>query len=78
MDDALYAVIAFGSAARSAMSAVRKARDRGMRVGLLKLKTLWPFPGHHVQEIATKVKGILVAELNMGQEIGRASCRERV
>jgi len=69
MDDALYAVIAFGSAARSAMSAVRKARDRGMRVGLLKLKTLWPFPGHHVQEIATKVKGILVAELNMGQVI---------
>ncbi|MCD6501342.1 2-oxoacid:acceptor oxidoreductase subunit alpha [bacterium] len=69
MDDALYAVIAFGSAARAAMSAVRKARAHGIRVGLLKLKTLWPFPGWRVREISSRVRGILVAELNMGQII---------
>ena len=69
MDDALYAVIAFGSAARAAMSAVRKARARGIRVGLLKLKTLWPFPGRRIREISSRVRGILVAELNMGQII---------
>ncbi|MCK5832708.1 2-oxoacid:acceptor oxidoreductase subunit alpha [bacterium] len=69
MDDALYAVVSYGSAARAAMSAVRKARARGIRVGLLKLKTLWPFPGRKVYQIAAKVKGILVAEMNMGQII---------
>ncbi|HHS51139.1 MAG TPA: 2-oxoacid:acceptor oxidoreductase subunit alpha [candidate division Zixibacteria bacterium] len=69
MDDALYAVISYGSSARAAMSAVRMARARGIRVGLLKLKTLWPFPGKRVHQIASEVKGIVVAEMNMGQMI---------
>ena len=69
MDDALYAVVSYGSAARAAASAVRKARSKGVRVGLIKLKTIWPFPGYRIHQIAKQVRGILVAELNMGQLI---------
>jgi len=69
MDDALYVVLSYGTAARAAASAVRKARSKGLRVGFMKLKTLWPFPGYRVNQIAKQVRGILVAELNMGQLI---------
>ncbi len=69
MEDATYAVISYGTSARAAMSAVRKARAHGVKAGLLKLKTIWPFPGRKVYQIASSVKGILVAEMNMGQMI---------
>ncbi len=69
MDDAKYAIVSFGTAARAASSAVQKARSKGIKVGLIKLKTLWPFPGKRINQIADQVRGILVAELNMGQMI---------
>jgi len=69
IDDAKYVVISYGTAARAASSAVRKARSKGIKVGLIKLKTLWPFPGYFINQIAEQVRGIIVAELNMGQMI---------
>ncbi len=67
LDGADAAVVAYGFTARSAMHAVRALRGRGRRVGLLRLKTLWPFPGREVRDLAGSVKRILVPEMNRGQ-----------
>lgn len=75
MEDAEYAVIAFGGTARTAYEAVQNARAKGQKVGLLRLMTVWPFADKAVQALAKKVKGILVTELNYGQivhEVQRA------
>ncbi len=69
VDDAQYLVISYGTAARAAASAVRRARSEGIRAGLIKLKTLWPFPGYVINQLAGQVRGMVVAELNMGQMI---------
>jgi 2-oxoglutarate ferredoxin oxidoreductase subunit alpha len=66
-EDAEIVVISFGSTARSARQAVRIARQEGMRVGVLRLITLWPFPGRVVEELSAKVRAFVVAELNLGQ-----------
>jgi 2-oxoglutarate ferredoxin oxidoreductase subunit alpha len=52
---------------RSALSAVKKAREKGIKAGLLRLITLWPFPERHVAEFADRAKRIVVPELNYGQ-----------
>jgi len=67
MDDAEVAVIAYGVVSRSALSAVKKAREKGIKAGLLRLVTVWPFPEKNVAELAAKVKRIVVPELNYGQ-----------
>ena len=67
LDDADYAVLAYGSTSRSAASAVADMREDGQKVGLFRPKTLWPFPEDRVRELATRVKGIVIPELNMGQ-----------
>ena len=67
LDDALVAVVAYGFTARSALHAVRSLREQGARVGLLRLKTLWPFPVRQVADLAGRVSGILVPEMNLGQ-----------
>jgi len=75
MDDAEYAVVAFGGTARTAYEAVRNARAKGQKVGMVRLMTIWPFADKKIKEIASRVKGILVAELNYGQivnEVERA------
>ncbi len=75
MEDAEYAVIAFGGTARTAYEAVKNARARGQKVGMLRLMTVWPFADKAVKALAAKVRGILVAELNYGQivhEVERA------
>lgn len=69
MEDAEYAVIAFGGTARTAYEAVKNARARGQKVGMLRLMTIWPFADKAVLALAGKVKGILVAELNYGQVV---------
>lgn len=69
MEDAEYAVIAFGGTARTAYEAVKNARARGQKVGMLRLMTIWPFADKAVLALAEKVKGILVAELNYGQVV---------
>ena len=70
MDDAEYAVVAFGGTARTANEAVRAARARGEKVGLVRLITIWPFADKAIAALAQKVKGILVAEMNYGQVVG--------
>ena len=70
MDDAEYAVIAYGGTARTAYEAVRTAREKGIKVGLVRLITIWPFADKVVAALAKKMKGILVAEMNYGQLVG--------
>ncbi|ORT99118.1 2-oxoglutarate oxidoreductase, alpha subunit [Anaerovibrio sp. JC8] len=70
MDDAEYAVVAFGGTARTAYEAVANARKKGIKIGLVRPITIWPFADKAIKKIAEKVKGILVAELNYGQLVG--------
>jgi 2-oxoglutarate ferredoxin oxidoreductase subunit alpha len=70
MDDADIAVIAYGSEARSALEAVRRAREEGLKVGLLKLVTVWPFHDELVRGVAERVKKIVVPEMNLGKYVG--------
>lgn len=67
MEDAEYAVIAYGGTARTAYAAVKAARDKGVKVGMVRLMTIWPFADKIVRKTAEKVKAILVPELNYGQ-----------
>ena len=69
MDDAEYCVVAFGIAARVAKNAVVAARKNGIKVGLIRPITLWPFPTKVLREAADKVKGFISVELSMGQMI---------
>jgi 2-oxoglutarate ferredoxin oxidoreductase subunit alpha len=76
LDDAEVAVVAYGISARSAKRAVHEARDRGIRAGLIKLNTIWPFPEKLIQEVAGVVKAMIMPEINYGQmvlELQRAS-----
>lgn len=68
-DDARLIVVAFGIAARIAKGAIKTARANGLKVGMLRPITLWPFPSEKVQELAKNVKQYLVFEMNMGQMI---------
>jgi len=67
LEDADVVVVAYGIVARAALSAVRKAREKGTKAGLLRLITLWPFPEKHVAKIAKQAKAIVVPEMNCGQ-----------
>jgi 2-oxoglutarate ferredoxin oxidoreductase subunit alpha len=69
LDDAEIAIFAYGSTARSALRAVRDAREAGMKVGLLRAITLWPFPDEIVSQMAERARVILVPEMNMGQMV---------
>jgi 2-oxoglutarate ferredoxin oxidoreductase subunit alpha len=68
-DDADYAIVAFGSAARIAEKAVELAREQGIKVGLFRPITLFPFPTKEIAALAKGKKGILVAEINAGQMV---------
>jgi 2-oxoglutarate ferredoxin oxidoreductase subunit alpha len=69
-DDAQRMVIAYGSTARSALWAVQEARKQGEKVGMLRLKSIWPFPGELVKEWGTRCQEFIVAETNLGQLSG--------
>ncbi|OEU70477.1 MAG: 2-oxoglutarate synthase subunit alpha [Desulfovibrio sp. S3730MH75] len=66
-EDAEVAVIAYGTVARSAELAVKQARDLGVKAGLLKLKTLFPYPRKATEKLMFRAKTIIVPEMNMGQ-----------
>ena len=68
-DDAEYVIVAFGSAARIAEKSVELARQEGIKVGLFRPITLWPFPEKEIAAMAKGKKGILVAEINAGQMV---------
>lgn len=67
--DAEYLIIAFGCMARICRKSIEDARAKGIKVGLLRPITLWPFPTDAIAALSERVKGILVAELNAGQMI---------
>lgn len=69
MEDADYMIVAFGSAARLAEKAIEIAREEGIKVGLFRPITLWPFPEKQIAEMARKTKGVLVVEINAGQMV---------
>ncbi|OKY75487.1 MAG: 2-oxoglutarate synthase subunit alpha [Desulfobulbaceae bacterium DB1] len=81
MEDAEVAVIAYGSVARSALRAVREARQQGIRAGLLQLVTLFPFPKKAVDHVLRRCRAVLVPEMNMGQlirEVKRVNLSSKV
>jgi 2-oxoglutarate ferredoxin oxidoreductase subunit alpha len=78
-EDAEVLLVAIGSTARSARSAVRLARGKGLKAGLIRPVTLWPFPDARVRELAARARAIVVPEMNLGQlalEVERVAHRE--
>ena len=69
MEDAEVCVVAFGIASRVAKNAVAQARSEGVKAGLIRPVTLWPFPSKVLRQAAEKVKSFVCVELNMGQMI---------
>lgn len=67
MDDAEIAIISYGASSRTGMAAVDEARKMGIKAGLLRLLTVWPFPVNQIQELAKQVKGFVTVEINLGQ-----------
>ena len=70
LEDSEIVLIAYGFTARTSLYVVKQLRKEGMKVGLLRLKTLWPFPEEAVAEVGRKAKKILVPEMNQGQVAG--------
>jgi len=66
-DDAQRMVIAYGSTARSALWAVKRVRDRGEKVGMLRLRSIWPFPGEVIRQWGDVCQELIVPETNLGQ-----------
>ena len=69
MDDAEVVVVAYGISARSAKQAVREARAGGLRAGLIKLETVWPFPEKLIRDVAARVRALIMPEINAGQMV---------
>jgi len=69
LDDTEFAFVAYGFTARSALAAVEELRSDGLKVGLLRLKTLWPFPTNEVGRLGRRVTVIVVPEMNLGQMV---------
>ena len=70
LEDAESVIISYGCSARSAMAAVELGRQQGLKIGLLQLLTIWPFPEDEVRQVLAKAKGVVVPELNLGQVLG--------
>ncbi|MBN2847694.1 MAG: 3-methyl-2-oxobutanoate dehydrogenase subunit beta, partial [Coriobacteriia bacterium] len=68
-DDADIVVVAFGASSRIARSAVNKAREKGIKAGLIRPITLWPFPNDVISAAADRTKAFLTVEMNMGQMV---------
>ena len=68
-EDADYIIVSFGSAARIGEKAVELAREAGLKVGLFRPITLWPFPSKQLAELCMGKKGVLVSEINAGQMV---------
>jgi len=80
LEDCEIAVVSFGSSAMAALSAVRRCREEGHKVGMLRIKTLWPFATLKVRQLLSSAKKIIVPEMNLGQlalEVERAAGCER-
>ncbi len=69
MEDAEYVLVSYGSSARSAIHMARNRRARGVKIGVLELQTIWPFPADMVREKCANAKAVIVVEMNMGQVV---------
>lgn len=69
-DDAEVVVVSFGISARTSLWPIQQAREEGIRVGYLRLITVWPFPEERIRQLAKRIRAFVVPEINMGQ-IGR-------
>lgn len=67
LEDADVAVVSYGVSARSSLAAVDEAREMGIRAGLLRLITVWPFPEEEIRALARKVRALVTVEINLGQ-----------
>ncbi len=67
VEDAEVVVVAYGITSRVVRPAIDAARQRGLKVGLLRLITVWPFPEERIRALAPRVKGFVMAEMNLGQ-----------
>ncbi len=67
LEDADIALVSYGISSRSSLAAVDEAREIGIKAGLLRLVTVWPFPENTIRELAKKVKCLITVELNLGQ-----------
>lgn len=70
LEGASVVLCSYGAVSRSCAQAARDAARRGLRVGTLSLKTLWPFPDFVFDELSACVKTVIVCEMNMGQVVG--------
>jgi 2-oxoglutarate ferredoxin oxidoreductase subunit alpha len=80
-DDADILIVAYGSTSRSARQAISMARAAGIKVGMFRPITIWPFPDEQISNLSKKIKKILVVEMNMGQvilEVQRTACGSKV
>jgi len=68
-EDADLLLVAFGTVGRICQTVVRDAREKGIKVGLLRPVTVWPFPDRRIAELAEQVQGILTIEMNAGQMV---------
>ena len=66
LDDAEIVVVAFGSTSRSARYAINIAREQGIKAGMFRIKTIWPFPDKQIKALANRVKTFVTPEMNLG------------
>ncbi|MCK5763235.1 MAG: 2-oxoacid:acceptor oxidoreductase subunit alpha, partial [Clostridiales bacterium] len=69
LEDAEHIILSYGATARSARAAIKQMRKTGIKVGMFRLKTVWPFPEERLLELSKNVKNVLVAEMNLGQMV---------
>jgi len=67
LDDAEIIIISYGVSSRTSLAAVDEARGNGIKAGLLRLITIWPFPEEQIRKLADQVKGFVTVEINLGQ-----------
>ncbi len=81
LEDADILIVAYGSTSRSARQAVTMARAAGIKAGMFRPITIWPFPEEQISNLSKRIKKILVPEMNMGQiifEVQRNACESKV
>lgn len=71
LEDADYILVSYGSSARSAIHLAKNRRNKGEKIGVLELQSIWPFPVELVREKCARAKAILVVEMNMGQVLAQ-------
>ncbi len=77
LDDADMVIVSYGVSTRTSLAAVDEARDQGIKVGLFRLITVWPFPEEQIRKLAGRVKAFVTVEINLGQihlEVERCVC----